>query len=187
MRAFENNTSDRFLLNRMKNDDEVAFRALFDKYFIPLCRNASLFIRDQGIAEEVVLDVLTNLWDGRCRIEITSSVRLYLFRSVRNRSLNYLRDARYNFRLDDLDDYIPDKGDAEWLETEELDYFIQEAILSLPDRCREIFTDSRAKCKSHKEIAEEYGISVKTVETQITRAIKRIRTHLSDIYSLLIF
>lgn len=184
MAAFENNAADKLLMARIKNDEEAAFRALFDKYFTALCRNAAMFVRRQEIAEEVVLDVFTNLWNRRRQTDIHSSVRLFLFRSVRNRSLNHLRDTKYNLSLNEFTDFIPEDAPTDLLETEELDYFIQEAIMSLPDKCREIFVESRTRGKSNKEIADTLNISVKTVETQITRAIRRIREHLNHIYTL---
>lgn len=186
MGAFENDAADNALMARMKNDEEAALRRLFDKYFIPLCRRAALFVHNSGIAEEIVLDVFTNLWNGRRKIEITTSVRLYLFRSVRNRSLNHLRGRRYDLRIDDLADFIPANAPADLLETEELEYFIGEAILGMPDKCREIFIDSRTRGKSNQQIAREMNISVKTVENQITRAIRRIREYLDHVYTILL-
>ena len=180
--ASEDHTLDRELFNMMKNDDEVAFRALFDKYYVPLCRYAGTFVRDQGSAEEIVIDLFTSLWSARGRFECTSSVRHYLFRSVRNRSLNHLRDTRDRFLYEELSDNIYGDDGNDWLEIEQLEYFIQEAILSLPEKCREIFVKSRTEGKSHAEIATEAGISIKTVENQISKAIRRIKMRLHNTY-----
>ena len=152
--------NDRLLLELLKKDDEKAFSLLFESYYVPLCRYARLILKSEQPAEEVVMNVFIYIWENRTRIEIKSSLCAYLFRSVRNRCINYLRDNAPSVYLSD--------------------HFIDEAILSLPHTCRDVFLKSRNEEMSNREIAEQLNISVKTVEAQITKALKTIRSYITD-------
>ncbi|MDR1585401.1 MAG: sigma-70 family RNA polymerase sigma factor, partial [Prevotellaceae bacterium] len=105
----------------------------------------------------------------------------YLFQAARNKSLNFLRRKKQTVSLNAVEFDIVETNTAS-LETEELYRLIQEAVLDLPDKCREVFHLSRNENLSNKEIAEKLGISVKTVEAQITKALKRIKDFLGDAY-----
>ena len=138
----------------------AAFRELFDRYYAPLCRFAACWFHDRTSAEEIVLDTFTHIWQHAGELRISTSVRAYLFRAVRNRALNRLRDERT--------DGIPIGKGPEPL-------FTNPEALQLPDRCREVFRKSREEGLSNAAIANQMRISVKTVEAQITKALRRIR------------
>ena len=170
------NEYDVHLWLRIERGGEIAaFRELFDRYYAPLCRFAEFWLRDRASAEEVVLDVYTHVWQHAAELRITVSVRAYLFRAVRNRALNRLRDQRT--------DGIPIEGpeplftnpEALQLEADEMMMLVAEAVSQLPDRCREVFRKSREEGLSNAAIADQMRISVKTVEAQITKALRRIR------------
>ena len=170
------NEYDVHLWLRIERGGEIAaFRELFDRYYAPLCRFAEFWLRDRASAEEVVLDVYTHVWQHAAELRITVSVRAYLFRAVRNRALNRLRDQRT--------DGIPIEGpeplftnpEALQLEADEMMMLVAEAVSQLPDRCREVFRKSREEGLSNAAIANQMRISVKTVEAQITKALRRIR------------
>mgnify|MGYP001131516929 CR=1 FL=1 len=170
------NEYDVHLWLRIERGGEIAaFRELFDRYYAPLCRFAEFWLRDRASAEEVVLDVYTHVWQHAAELRITVSVRAYLFRAVRNRALNRLRDQRT--------DGIPIEGpeplftnpEALQLEADEMMLLVAEAVSQLPDRCREVFRKSREEGLSNAAIADQMRISVKTVEAQITKALRRIR------------
>lgn len=92
------NEYDVHLWLRIERGGEIAaFRELFDRYYAPLCRFAEFWLRDRTSAEEVVLDVYTHVWQHAAELRITVSVRAYLFRAVRNRALNRLRDDRFSY------------------------------------------------------------------------------------------
>ena len=148
----------------------AAFRELFDRYYAPLCRFAACWFHDRTSAEEIVLDTFTHIWQHAGELRISTSVRAYLFRAVRNR--------------DERTDGIPiGKGpeplftnpEALQLEADEMLLLIAEAVSQLPDRCREVFRKSREEGLSNAAIANQMRISVKTVEAQITKALRRIR------------
>ena len=141
---------------------------MFDRYYAPLCRFAAYWLRDRTSAEEIVLDTFTHIWQHAGELRISTSVRAYLFRAVRNRALNRLRDQRT--------DGIPIEGpEPLFTNPEALQLEVQKAVDALPDRCREVFRKSREEGLSNAAIADQMRISVKTVEAQITKALRRIR------------
>lgn len=149
-----------------------AFQELFDRYYAPLCRFAEFWIRDSTSAEEVVLDVYTHIWLHAAKLRVTTSVRAYLFRAVRNRSLNHIRDNRFSYvPFEELGDVFAGPVESQ-IETEELQQLVAEAVSQLPDRCREVFLKSRSEELSNAEIAVRMQISVNTVEAQMRKALK---------------
>ena len=153
---------------------------MFDRYYAPLCRFAAYWLRDRTSAEEIVLDTFTHIWQHAAELHILTSVRAYLFRAVRNRALNRLRDERLR---DERPAGISIEGpeplftnpEALQLEADEMMMLVAEAVSQLPDRCREVFRKSREEGLSNAAIADQMQISVKTVEAQITKALRRIR------------
>jgi RNA polymerase sigma-70 factor, ECF subfamily len=109
----------------------------------------------------------------------------YLYTSVRNRCLNYLRDNKKIVRMDALTGEGFEENSE--LETGELEEKIKSGIESLPEKCREIFELNRMEGLKYAQIAEKLGISVKTVEAQMTKALSILRQHLGEFLSLLFF
>lgn len=177
-------TDDILLLKLVQSKNEQAFKYLFDKYFVPLCRYVHLYLDSTQEGEELVLDIFIHLWERSHQINITLSLKAYLFQAARNRCLNFLRDRKPTLSLDSIND-IANEDTTSLLEAEELDHLIQEAICALPDKCREVFQLSREGNKTNQEIANEMNISIKTVEAQITKALKRIKSFLDDRYAYL--
>lgn len=175
---------DILLLKLIQGGNEQAFKYLFDTYFASLCRFAHVYISDVQDAEELILDLFVYIWEHRSEINVTLSFKAYLFQATRNRCLNYLRDNRQMLRLEEVRDEIQDE-DISALEMEELQYLIMEAICSLPNKCQEVFQYSRHENLTNKEIAEKMQISVKTVEAQITKALKLIKNFLDEKYTYL--
>ena len=175
---------DIILLNLIREGDKLAFRHLFETYFTPLCRFMHLYVRETNIVEELALDIFTYVWENRTTLQIQLSLKAYLFQAARNRCLNMLRQKNITVRLEDADmDFA--ETNVMSLETDELYQLIQEAVLALPDRCREVFQLSRNENRTNQEIAAQLNISIKTVEAQITKALKRIKDFLGDSYSFL--
>lgn len=172
---------DILLLKLIQSKDEHAFKYLFDLYFVPLCRYAHLYLTDAQEEEELVLDIYMHLWEHSAQINLTLSLKAYLFQAVRNRCLNFLRDKKSTLSLDEAGD-IANNETTSTLEMEELTFLIQEAICALPDKCQQVFRLSREGNKTNQEIADELNISVKTVEAQITKSLKRIKNFLDSKY-----
>lgn len=177
-------TDDILLLKLIQSKDEQAFKYLFDTYFVPLCRYAHLYLENHEDGEELVLDIFMYVWEHGHQINLTLSLKSYLFQMAHNRCLNYIRDRKSTISLDEAVNVMNEETTS-MLEIEELNHLIQEAICELPDKCREIFLSSREKDMTNQEIADEMDISVKTVEAQITKALKRIKKFLNDQYAYL--
>ena len=137
-------------------------------------------------AEDIASDIFASVWENRKKLEIRLTFKAYLFQAAKNRCLNAIRDRKATISLDDINGQdTPQVSITDSLETEELNNLIQEAILSLPEKCREVFLQSRTKNLTNQEIAESMDISVKTVEAQITKALKQIRKFLGTQYQYL--
>lgn len=175
-------TEDNILILRLiKEGDRLAFRHLFETWFTPLCRFMHLYISEKTVVEELALDLFMHIWENRKTLQIQVSLKSYLFQAARNRCLNELRKQKNTVSLDEISGEIIDAG-VYSLEETELHNLIQEAVLALPDKCREVFDLSRNESLSNREIADRMNISVKTVEAQITKALKRIKNFLGEAY-----
>ena len=179
------NNDDILLLNLIKQDDEVAFKHLFYKYIDTLERFVFSYVNEREQAQEIVLDLFTYIWEHRSTLQIKLTLKAYLFQSAKNRSLNFLRDRETHLFMDDLQ--LADSSDnSSWsIETEELHQLIAEAVSLLPEKCREIFEKSREENLTNKQIAATMNISEKTVENQITIALRKIKAFLGDKYAYL--
>ena len=165
---------------KVRDDDHRAFQSIFDQWYTPLCRHAVLFVGDRQAAEDIVQDLFVTLWIKRKQLAITASTRSYLYRAVRNRCLNYLRDAgpvqddEYDFEQHPLEAIDEDRD----VSMKHLHALALEAINELPGRCREIFSLSRNTQLTNREIANKLGLSEKTIENQITIALRKLRERL---------
>ncbi len=175
-----------FLQLRIKSGDLKAFEVLFREYYNPLCNFALSFVNDQDTAEEIVQDFFYHFWENKQRIQIYSSLKAYLFGSVKNSSLKYLdRQAvrrRYADRILTENNNVVLTGIEPELEARELKSQIDKALEALPERSREIFRMNRFEGLKYKEIAEKLSVSVKTVEADMTRTLKVLRERIVNFY-----
>ena len=179
------NSDDILLLKLIKQGDQIAFRHLFYQYADFLERFITYYIHDREKSQDLVLDIFTYIWENRQNFEIKQTLKAYLFQAARNKSFTYIRDKKIPVYLEEMEGMeIVQNYDSE-LELQELHHLIEEAVSLLPDKCREIFRKSREENLTNKEIAGQLHISEKTVEGQITIALKKIRIHLGDSYSYL--
>lgn len=140
-------------------------------------------------ARNIVQDAFIALWEKRTNIDITKNVKSYLSTSIKNKCLNHLRDNnKFNYDLLDLEGLLIEKepGPEAAFQAEELNTKIERLISELPVKCREIFILNRFEGYKYKKIATDKDISVKTVEAQISKALKYLRDNLRD-YLLLLF
>lgn len=178
----QDDAEDGRCLARMRAGDEGAFDQLFRRYYGPLVGLAESLVQNRAQAEEVVQDVMLELWRRRETLQITDTVRAYLFRSSRNRALNELRRARVAKRGEPYA-----RGEELTLPTahadlvhEELEQAIRSALDALSPPIRETFDLSRTEGLRYAEIAERLGLSVKTVEARMGRALKELRASLAE-------
>jgi len=171
---------DRELLARLRAGETSAFDAIFRTNYGLLVRVAEAMLRERATAEEIAQDVMLELWRRREGLDVTESVRGYLLQATRNRSLNHLRhraiERRSEPQLIESGTRSPptDAGARE----AEIEVALQSAIAELPDRCRQIFELSRFDGLKYAEIATRLGISVKTVEVQMGKALRILRQRL---------
>jgi RNA polymerase sigma-70 factor, ECF subfamily len=173
---------DRDLLARLKAGDQTAFDAVFRAHYPPLVGFAQGFLRDRAAAEDVAQEVMLELWRRRADVTIQESLRAYLLRATRNRALNQLRHANVQRRAEPHligEDSVNATGASE-LVAGELKEAIVSAIAELPPGCREVFEMSRGHGLRYAEIASTLGISVKTVESQMGKALKHLRERLAS-------
>lgn len=166
----------------MRDNDRAAFKAIFSEHYQNVCRTIHRYIVDPGLTEDLAQEVFVRLWQKRQKLQINSNLPAYLRRMAVNEALGYLR-KKTRFQADELPIHLPGfiaPSADEQLGMNELQYRIQKAVSGLPDRCRLVFELSRYEELSNREIAEQLEISVKTVENQMTKALRTLREELSD-------
>lgn len=154
--------------------DSTSFEVLFDALYSKYCKVAFAYLNDRHDAEEVVMDVFVGLWRSGGSLECSSSADSYLFRAVKNRCLNCIRDRKSSESLESEDPAIA-KYDFDFLSERDLQMVIRDALSPLPEKCMKVYELSRGVGKSNREIAEEMSLSEKSVEAYITRALKAIK------------
>lgn len=168
--------------------DSRHFEMFFREQYSALCRYAIQFVRRQELAEEIVQEQFIYLWNNRENIEIHTSYQAYLYKSVRNKSIDYLRSRFANIEFEDTDSlsrHTTWEDPSGKLEADELKRLIKDAVHELPEKCYAVFTLSRFGGMKNQEIADSLAISVKTVENQITIALKKIKSFLERHWTLL--
>lgn len=185
MNLFERNVFESF-----KQGDEKAFEYIFRTYFGFLLNYSKQILKNSDAAEEIVENTLLNLWENRTGIILETSLKSYLFKSVYNSCLNYIKHQRvkeryvlyfrHHIQTDETGEIIaPDYPISQLIE-KELEGKIHTAINDLPAQCREVFLLSRYENLKNEEIARKLNLSVNTVRTQISRALAKLRESLSD-------
>lgn len=178
--------TETYVLSHLQKKDTAAFRYLYEHYFTQMVLFAESYLYDEEEARDLVQDLFFRLWDNAFQTEVNISVKAYLFTSLRNRCLNVLRDRKIRDANSDKLFEAQIFSGTEDIEIDEcVQQRLQEALDSLPDKCREIFLLKVVQGKKNKEIAEELGISDNTVKTQVQRAYKGIREKMIPILLLL--
>lgn len=189
--------TDSILVKFLKEGNQEVFQSIYEKFFGPLFVFAKEYVIDPDVAHEMVQDTFMILWEKRQTLNDETYLQSYLYKITRNNCLNYLKHLKVQEKYRqftksrkielELNSAALQNSSAEKILSEELEEKINEAIDSLPPKCKQIFKLSRFEEKKYREIAEELNLSVKTVENQILKALKVLRKHLSEfIGSLLI-
>ena len=169
------------LFIKIKRGDERAFEEIFHRYYQNLCGYASKILQDEMAAEEIVQDLFVKIWEKRENLDVKTSPKNYLVRSVKNHCLNYIKHTKIKRQ------HVKHIMSQESEEIQEENYIeidliqkIEESIKSLPQKRQEIFRLSREEGLKYREIAEKLNVSIKTVETQMGLAIKTLREKLKN-------
>ena len=163
--------------------DEAAFEQVFKTHFKRLHAYAFTILRDEIQAEEMVQQVFFKLWERNENLSLSGSFTAYLYRAVHNESLNYIKHqkVRSNHQLNvaySMKNEV--EHPAKKIMAGELEKKIHSALNELPEQCRTIFQMSRFDELKYREIADKLGISVKTVESQMSKALRLLRVKLVD-------
>lgn len=166
-------------LDQLRQGDERALRRIFDKYYALLLSDIYRLIPDEDTCQDLAQEVFVELWKKRAGLEVHTSLRAYLKKAAVNRALNHIK-AQKKYAWEEAESaslLADDTWHTQSLQAEkaDLEAALHRAIDTLPDRCRVVFSLSRFENLSHREIADQLGISVKTIENQITKAMKLLR------------
>jgi len=161
----------------------IQFKLVFDEYYVALSNFAFTYTKDKLASEDIVQEVFLKIWEKRPDLIGSSSIRFYLFTAVRNNCLTHLQRVKktlslHAVKLEDSLVYLPsEKQEGQPVDRMTL---LKKAISQLPPKCKEVFLLSRVGELSYKEIGKTLGISVKTVDNQIGKALKMLRNLLKD-------
>jgi len=165
-------------LKQLAEDDKKAYEAIFKAYYQSVYASALRITKDGNSAKDACQEVFLELWKNRKKLKINSSLKAYLYRGAMNRSLNILksRNRHAGQNLETVPNITTKTNTPHQVaEYHELKNQIEAGINQLPERCRQVFVLSRYEGKKYKEIAVLLGISVKTVENQMLKALKTLR------------
>lgn len=172
-------SSDEELIYLLNESNILAFNEIYGRYWMKLLAQATYGLQNEAEAEECVQDVFVKIWNNRASLSLKFKLSTYLFRAIKNQVINVL-EKRYALRnqlvplSQEADVSSAISADAGLLEKELL-AALEAAVAALPEKCGIVYRKSRFEGKTNQEIAQEMGISEKTVEGHITKAIKEIR------------
>ena len=184
------NIAEAKILQKLKEGDEATYIVLFRDYYVPLCNYAKRYLGRKDLAEDVVSETFFNIWNKRETLDIKISLKSYLFQAVCKNSLYYLRSSK---KEELLDDYMLKNSveigvlqntqielPSDFLLIKDLSEKIKMGVDKLPPQQKTTFKLKRYEGKKNKEIAEIMGLSVKTVEMHLAKALLSLRTYLKD-------
>jgi RNA polymerase sigma-70 factor (ECF subfamily) len=180
---------DDYFLLRFREGHEPAFEKVFKSDYNRIVGFCKQFIGDRDKAQSLAQEAFIKLWLNREKVESLNGIQSFLYTAAKSECLNYLRhqkvinnykDKKLQFSESELNQEILESFDFDLIEFSELEIMINQTISQLPEKCRLVFTLSRIDGKKNHEIAEELRISVKSVEANITRALKTLRINLAD-------
>lgn len=176
--------TDSHIVLRLKQGDNQAFAQVFNMYGENMVRYAVTLLKDQDDAEDIIQQLFVQLWTKRENLEVTTSLKSYLYRSVHNSCLNKIKQTgvreRYASEVQKIEPAMAAAA-SQLMERKEIARAIEEAMNELPEQCRKVFRMSRFDQLKYQQIADALGISVKTVENQMGKALKHMRSKLQHL------
>ena len=175
-------------VERIRAGDEAAFERLFHTFYEDLCRFASQYVSASDVVKDLVQDVFFNVWERRRALDAQQSIQAYLYKAVRNEALKHLNRQRVRKQQGKPQQELRERSlqgspeQALW--NKELEAEAQKALDALPERRRRIFMLSREHDLTYAEIADLLDISIKTVETQMGRALGFLEKRLDEVLSV---
>ncbi len=174
------------IIRRFKRGDESGLRLLFNLYYEPLCVYAHKYFNSIDQAEDIVQDVFISLWEKNRLINFTGSIKPYLFSIVRNNSINKIKQEN-RYRFEEIEnkafEIIEDKFESQ--EMEERKSKLYQEIDQLPEQCKKVFEAIIFEKMKYADVAEEMDISVNTIKTHYSRALKQLRGNLNIVFMIM--
>ncbi len=170
------------LIQGLKAGNQNVFKEIFDYYYEPLTKYCYLRMNSADDAEELVQDIFVKLWQKRASLQINISLKAYLYRTALNRIINYQdhlrvrREHESHVKHSSSETIEP----SEELQAAEIQFLVQEVISNMPEKRRVVYEMSRRDGLKYAEIAEKLGVSVKTVEAHLSKALEQLRQQLKD-------
>ncbi|WP_342329697.1 RNA polymerase sigma-70 factor [Pedobacter sp. FW305-3-2-15-E-R2A2] len=184
---------DLILISAIRKKDKKVFEAFYKKYYKQLFGTAYQYVGQSEAAEEIVHDLFIAIWNKADQLNIQYSMKSYLFRAIVNSSLNFVRKEKINAQkqLAWQSSHVeqePLTEDGEVAENEEtLLKSLEEALVLLPDKCKQVMYLSRFGKLKQQEIADQMGISLKTVKNHLTYGFQKLRSHMEKQGQVIIF
>lgn len=169
--------------------DDHAFEQLFRGHFKALHAYACVILKDEDNAEEIVQSMFLKFWEKRDLLNIQTSIKAYLYKCVYHDSLNFLKHQKIKTKYQDFATYTMNSHNepaSSKVEMTELEYKLAQALNELPEQCRTIFQMSRFEELRYREIADQLGLSIKTIENQMGKALRILRVKLADFLLLIL-
>ena len=180
---------DHTLIQGLISGRESSYNALFNEYYLVLTAYARTYVADTDLAREIVQDMFVRLYESRHLLKNVAALKSYLYRSVRNSCLNHLKSNKIHHRHKEKI-RLAQSGEEHDITIEiqesELEHRIFQIVSGLPEKCRQVFRMSRVDGLKNDEIAVKCNISKRTVETQISKALKVLRMELAPYLKLLV-
>jgi RNA polymerase sigma-70 factor (ECF subfamily) len=176
--------SDEFLIQKIQEGDKDSFEQLFRNYYGQLCSYAQGYVKNPQVAEDQVQEVFVNIWEQKEDWNPQGTIKSYLYKAVRNQSLNYLKHVKvveeWKQKKASTRNPSPFPPTEKRVDYDQIKRWVQEAVLLLPEKRRTIYKLSRDHGLTYLEISKALNISVKTVETQMGRSLEHLRSWLKD-------
>lgn len=181
--------AENILIEKIKNGDKTAFESIFKSYYNQLCSYANKFVKDIDNCEEIVQEIFFQVWQNKNKIVIQTSLKSYLFRSVHNSCLNYIKHKyieQKHIESTLFENKNSSQNFIDIVESNELHDKIRITIDKLPPERKKIFLMIRFENLKYAEVAKKLNISIKTVENQMGSALKFMRYELKEYLPMLI-
>lgn len=171
----------------LQGDDDVAFEQLFKTHYKALHAYANVILKEEDLAEEIVQAMFLKFWEKRQLLQVQSSIKAYLYKCVYHDCLNHLKHEKIKLKHQQFTYHTMDthhEPASAKVELTELELNLRTALNELPEQCRTIFQMSRFEELKYREIAEQLGLSIKTVENQMGKALRVLRFKLADFLTI---
>ena len=174
-------SQEKYIIEGLRSGRESAYRQLFDQYYQKLVVFAYKYLEDLESARDIVQEFYLYLYESRHSISIQTSLKSYLYSAMKNRCLNQVKHEQVKEKHRNMsrsEANVSDPDLEEIMDAVELEARVYEIVSKLPEKCRQIYIMSRVDGNRNRDIADELNLSVRTVETQISKALKFLKNSL---------